>query len=165
MADFAALFEFGGQFLKLFNSAAESNDAAKRSAMLVEFNQALFKYSAILVAIQQENSTLIRDKRDLEEKIVRMETWNTEKQRYAIARPHYVATVYALRRAASNGEQPHYICTNCYENGKRSILNVQQGKSHWDYCCPAPSCKATFAANNLLMMPGAAKYAEDIEPV
>jgi hypothetical protein len=67
---------------------------------------------------------------------------------------------------ASNGEPPHYICTQCYQQGKRSIMQARGGKPrkeggmiHSSFYCS--SCAAEAFADHLGGL--SAKYAEDIK--
>ena len=61
--------------------------------------------------------------RDLEKEIARVKAWDEQKQRYELISPWQGAVTYALKKARSNSEPPHWICTKCYEDGRKSILN------------------------------------------
>lgn len=95
--------------------------------------------------------------RQLEAQLRAAEDWRSTKLRYALVTPwRGPAQAYALRRAEANGEQPHLVCTNCFEDGKRIILNpVRQGRTFM--ICPA--CKASLDTGYSGV--GAAKYAEE----
>ena len=50
--------------------------------------------------------------------------WNIQKTRYELVSPFKnSAIVYALKESDSNGEIPHYLCTNCFHNRSKSILS------------------------------------------
>lgn len=78
---------------------------------------------------QTEQSALVQHVRKLEEQLVRAKNWDAEKQRYELANPWDGAVVYALKESMSRGEPPHWICTSCYEDGRRSILNPHYPKN------------------------------------
>jgi hypothetical protein len=69
-------------------------------------------------------TTLTDRVRDLEKEIIEMKTWETEKQRYELKVVARGATTYALKESAEETEPPHWICTACYQNGKKSILQA-----------------------------------------
>jgi hypothetical protein len=67
-------------------------------------------------------SDLLASKRELEEKISKLETWNAEKGRYQLKSIQAGVTAYALKEGMENGEEPHCLCPTCYNRGQKSIL-------------------------------------------
>jgi hypothetical protein len=106
---------------------AASSDEAKRNTQLIEFQRVIIQLQSSIAAIQNQNASLLRDKDDLEKKIVSMKNWDAEKQRYALVTVFDGITVYALKESVSQGEAPHHLCTNCFNNGKKSFLNTVDG--------------------------------------
>jgi len=97
--------------------------------------------------------------RELEAQIEGYEDWAKQKVRYTLANPWSgPAQVYALRRSHSEGEVAHYLCTHCFQNKKRVILNPLSANSWMSMTCPA--CKATTPTS--LRSLGKPRYAEDI---
>ena len=80
-------------------------------------------YAMEAVAAQ---SALQQRVRQLEEEKAKLEAWNIEKQRYELKSIQNGVTVYALKPGMENGEEKHYICTNCYQHGRKSILQREQ---------------------------------------
>jgi hypothetical protein len=117
--------------------------------------------SALEANIKQ--SAMIDRIRDLEEEICRMKAWEAEKQRYKLVSPVRGAFVFALKKDVSNGEPPHYLCANCFKQGKPSILNDLPGSKddHWHYWT-CPNCKSR--ARTGYAGPSQTKYVEDIQP-
>lgn len=89
----------------------------------VELQQVILSAQSSALAAQSEQFTLLQEIRDLKEEVARVKAWDTEKQRYALAKPWAGAVVYALKESAANGEPAHYLCTHCYADGKKSVLN------------------------------------------
>ena len=114
------------------------------NAKVREIQDILFTAQNNALSAQAAQSTLIEEKRTLEEEIRRLETWNTEKQRYQLTNLWDTGVVaYALKESMSNAEPPHYICTTCYEDGRKSILNPQKrGNGRLMLFCP--KCKSEF---------------------
>jgi hypothetical protein len=80
-------------------------------------------YAMEAVAAQ---SALLDRVRQLEEEKTKLEAWGAEKQRYELKKIQTGVTVYALKAGMENGEEPHFICTNCYQHGHKSILQREQ---------------------------------------
>jgi hypothetical protein len=116
------------------SSEVQSKVAELQSALLAAQNSALAATSA-----QFELQERVRT---LESQLRAAEAWRTTRSRYALVSPWKgAAQVYALRKAESDGEAPHFACTNCFEGGKRIILNpVQAPQRRVMMSCP--SCKA-----------------------
>lgn len=145
---------------KLVTEIAGASEAAQRNAQLIQFQNALIGLNSILASVQQDNATLTQQKRDAEEELKRMKDWETEKKRYKMVAAHQGSFVFALKREMSNGESPHYLCANCFKQGKPSILNdlaVNKSDSWHSWVCPnCPSKNPTG-----LLGASQTKYAED----
>ncbi len=70
-----------------------------------------------------------------------MKAWETEKQRYQMVEPWGGCVAYALKETMANGEPAHLICTNCYQDGRKSILNPVQIIPKGIYGCPNCQCQ------------------------
>jgi hypothetical protein len=110
----------------------DARDTAARlghsNALLGELGKAHAGY----LALAQQNSALVDEISGLKKRIADFETWNAQKQRYSLHRPWSGATVYALKESASDREPAHWICADCYENGKRSILQSRHPKGGYE---------------------------------
>ncbi len=79
------------------------------------------------------------------EDIANMKAWDTEKQRYQLTSPWQGAVLYSLKESMKGVEPPHYICTNCYHDGAKSILNQEfVGGGKIAFVCPR--CKSSHQA-------------------
>ena len=106
---------------------AASSDEAKRNAQLIEFQRVIIQLQSSIAAIQNQNASLLRDKDDLEKQIMGIKNWDAEKRRYSLVTAFNSIAVYALKKSMSQGEAPHYLCTNCFNSGKKSFLNTIDG--------------------------------------
>jgi Zn finger protein HypA/HybF involved in hydrogenase expression len=110
------------------------------------------------LAAQTDQSSLIDKIRDLENEIADVKAWGVEKIRYKLITPWQGSLTYALKESTSNAEPPHYICTSCYQNGRKSILNQKTDAGRWTlYACPV--CKSQIPTGYHGMV--AAEYAQD----
>ena len=80
-----------------------------------------------LLAAQQREIDLTDEKRGLEDKLRLMNDWNEEKERYELHRVGPIAIVYALGSQFQEGKPPHWLCANCFEDGKKSHLQGDAG--------------------------------------
>lgn len=125
----------------------------------IELNQIIFDAQQALFSAQAAQSALVNEVRDLKGQIAAMENWNAEKERYQMVSPFKGGMAYAVKKAMSNGEPPHYLCANCFQDRKRSILQNAPNKDGWtSFVCF--SCKTSFSTG--WRGPADAKYAEEV---
>ena len=125
----------------------------------IKLNQQLIAAQHQIFAANAAQTALVERVRELEGQIAAMKNWDAEKQRYKLVTPHNGVTVYALQKAMSNGEPPHYICANCFQDGKRAILAYSTSKDGF-IAIVCAACK--FSAQTRYRVLGPAKYAEDV---
>jgi hypothetical protein len=84
--------------------------------------------------------------RDLEAEIARLKAWEVEKQNYEMKKCGEASVAYMLKPEARGKQPPHWLCPNCFENGRKSIL-VATGKQPsrlWLFkcttCMAEPAC-------------------------
>jgi hypothetical protein len=92
-------------------------------------DRAVIELQKEILSAQQQQATLIERVRDLEKEVARFETWETEKKRYELKALARGAYAYSLKAEEQGIEPPHYICTACYENCKKSILQIVPSNS------------------------------------
>jgi len=98
------------------------NDTARRNAAVIELQEKI-------LSAQASQSDLVQYVRSLEEEVASFETWDTEKQRYELKEFGPGAFAYALKADASGTEPAHQICPTCYENRRKSILQIVPGNN------------------------------------
>jgi hypothetical protein len=60
--------------------------------------------------------------RALETEVADLKAWGSEKEQYEL-KPNWTGAVaYMLKPEARDSETPHWLCPNCYTNGKKSFL-------------------------------------------
>ena len=136
-------------------------------AKAIELNQLILAAQTELFAANATQTALIDEIRELKDQVVRMKRWEAEKERYELAAPFPGCMVYALKLSMSNGQTPHYLCTNCYQQGKPSILQGKEsrpmkgmGIACASYNCPICGLEAVTQWSNVT----APMYFEDIKP-
>lgn len=104
--------------------------SAEIKGQVIDLQNAILSAQQSAFAAQSEQSSMIEQIRDLKEEIARMKAWEKEKQRYKLINPPWGggSVVYALKESCKGTEAPHWICTKCYDDGRRTIL--QPKKDH-----------------------------------
>ena len=92
-----------------------------------------------LFAAQQREIDLTDEKRGLEDKLRLMNDWNEEKKRYELKLVGDIAIVCTLRPQFQEGDPPHWLCANCFQDGKKSHLEAGIESLHFSqrrWSCP-----------------------------
>ena len=116
-------------------------DGAMLQAKAIELNGVILTAQSSALASNVAQAALLDRVGNLEKQIAQMEAWDAEKQRYELA-PLYDGSLACRVKEAMRGAEPeHYICANCYTQGKKSIL---QGAttSYQGHVLTCPQCKA-----------------------
>ena len=117
-----------------------------QTAIIELRNEIISAQSNALVA-QSEQATMIQKISDFEKEITNIKAWEKEKQRYQLVSPWNGCVVYALKEQCKKTEPPHWICTKCYEDGRKSILNQHRKHSAFiEFICPV--CKTMIQPLN-----------------
>jgi hypothetical protein len=105
---------------------------------VIELQSAILSAQSSALSANAAQTAMVEEIRALKENIARMKAWDTEKVRYILAPiVDTGAVAYALKKSMSNSEPPHYLCTNCYDDGRKSILSPHKREhSRITLCCP-----------------------------
>ena len=98
------------------------HDAKALQLKVIEFNGALIDAQTQIFAVNQERTALIDQIGQLEKEVANLKAWETEKQRYQPADMGDGNIAYVVKPAMRGTEPPHYLCANCYQQRKISIL-------------------------------------------
>jgi len=99
-----------------------TKQAVDANGPLLELQQQLFTALQGATSGQLEHSGALERIRTLEEKIRSMETWEAEKKRYELKEIQPNRLAYVVKESMRGSEPPHCLCTNCYADNKKSIM-------------------------------------------
>lgn len=109
--------------------------------------------------LQEENQELKKKIQELETQMRSIDDWAEEKERYALVSPWQgPAQVYALKQNMAKREEPHFLCSNCFQNSKKKVI-LNPGKRGMWVTMDCPVCKASMETGYKGI--GSSSYAEE----
>ena len=134
------------------------NTLAQVQEKSVELGQVIVAAQSATLCAYADQAAMVDEIRALKKEIADVKAWESQKQRYKLVSPATGSLVYTLKESMKGAEPPHWICTKCYEEGRKSILNPHQdAKGFCQYLCPV--CKSQIP--NGYRGPSEAEYAPD----
>lgn len=122
-------------------SLMELKSISDVQAKVIELQSAILSAQSSALSANADQAAMVEEIRALKEELARVKAWEAQKQRYKLVKPWGAGVAYALKESMSNAEPPHLICTNCYEGGRKSILNpIADSHAFISYICPV--CKS-----------------------
>jgi hypothetical protein len=128
-------------------------------AKVVDLQDAILSAQNSALAANAHQTAMVEEIRSLKEEIAHIKAWKKEKQRYKLISPWPGTVLYALKEKCAASEVPHWICTKCYEDRRKSILNPQYRTNGFVFICP--TCKAEYQSPYLGTTPPATKYVSE----
>ncbi len=90
-----------------------------------------------ILLMQSEYGELLKSKNDLEKELIELKDWEKTKSQYKLKKIASGTFVYSYEDSHDSKDPPHWLCANCYHNGKKSILQFST-KAFFYFC---PKCK------------------------
>lgn len=113
------------------------------STKVVELNRIIAEVQHQLFAAQADYAAAVGREHELKAKIVQLENWSHEQERYQLHQLAPGTLVYRVKPAMQGAEPVHDLCTHCYQEGVKSILqNGGMQGSHRAVKCPR--CNTTY---------------------
>lgn len=106
-------------------NCVEVRDAIKFQEHIIKYNQAIIDAQQLITVLQSENHSLVDRIRDLEHK--EMQSKNEEGQFSEYHEVEVASGVFCLvgKAFVGNLEYAKKLCPQCADNGKKSMLNVE----------------------------------------
>jgi len=111
----------------------------------IESQTAIIALQNTMLTLQSEYQALLQEKDRLEKRLVEAENWEAEASKYELIKVSEGAFVYALKPDQFTTAPSHWLCTQCYQQKQKSILQMA-GKSlgRWYYSCPSCETRVTL---------------------
>ena len=147
----------------LIKGILEAKNKLETQPKLIELQEALLEMQTDAISTRTAQVELLEQVRALKEQLKAFNDWDEQRPRYTLVCPwNDAAQVYALHEASSDGEQPHFLCPNCFHKRHRMILNQIIKTANRFVSLACPSCKASIDTSFRGI--GAPKYAEEYPP-
>ena len=131
---------------ELIFASTELNKKTEISMAVADVMEKLADAQSSIISSNNELLTLQAKYADLEKQLAEIENWKNEANRYHLHEIGPQVFTYKLKESHADREPIHYLCTNCYSNRKKSILNLVTSSSDAiSYSCP--SCPTKYFVN------------------
>ena len=110
----------------------------------IELQTIITSLHSQILTMYAHYSELLQVKNDLEKKLMDYENWDETKSQYKLEEVAPGVFVFSLKEDNRVSEPNHWLCTNCFDDRKKSIL---QRHGTVKYLCP--KCK-----NEIIVPPG-----------
>lgn len=140
-------------------SIMDMKNMSEVQGKVIELQSALLEAQNCALMATTSQFELQEKIRELEAKLNEKGNWVKEKARYQLVSPwRGPAQTYALKQSEANGEEPHLVCSSCFNKEAKEILNPLKNKDGWlQMVCPR--CKSTMDTGYRGI--GGPKYAEE----
>lgn len=117
----------------------ELNSLTKINERIIELQAVLIAANNSALSAKMEHSEMIDRERALKKEMADFKAWKRDKKRYELCQPRGVfGLVYGVKEVMRIAEAPHYLCTHCADNGKKSIM--QPDGKRQESCLVCPNC-------------------------
>ena len=137
----------------IVNGLLSAKTSTAINAAVAELNSHLISVQRKAMSANAAQLEMVEEIRALKKEITAMKAWGTEKKRYKL---HPIgesgSVAYAVKKEHSNGEPPHYICANCYQNNRKSFLDPRESSQN-DIVFVCDRCGSKFHTGNSYIEP------------
>lgn len=123
---------------RLTKSIADLNEVHAIKSQIGELLAQIISAQESAITAQSDQLSLIERKTELEEKVARLEAWDADKKRYHLTETSGGLLAYALKEQKGSSKPVHMLCTNCFDQGQKSILQKESRNPgrHDVHFCP-----------------------------
>jgi len=126
--------------LELIKLISESRKDSIIKEKTIDLRNTIMDIQMSFTELYEKYSALLSENDKLKKEIKQIHQWEVTKSHYDLMKSVFGTFVYAPNKSYPNIQPLHYLCTNCYDNGKKSILQVVKTPSSTCYIYECPSC-------------------------
>jgi hypothetical protein len=97
-------------------------DAEAFRAKSIELQETILRALDKGIQAREAYSAQLDRIRALEAEVADLKTWDAEKEKYELKAIGMGCVAYMLKPEARGTEPPHWLCPNCYAQGKKSFI-------------------------------------------
>jgi hypothetical protein len=121
---------------------------------VIELQQAIMSAQSAALLAQSEHAELMDRIHRLERTLSEYDEWEKEKARYFLRSVHPGAYAYVLRPESKGDEVDHWLCTSCFTNKNKSILQ-KSGKADFSTVYKCTRCNEKIMVDTVVFpLPG-----------
>ena len=120
--DFKTAYASGEAAVNIVKGIFALKSETEKNQAIIDIQRHVAETLRALIAAEQDNHARLKEVDALETKIVELERWAAQKQNYDLDDTGQGNLAYRLKDGVEPPEKPHWICPQCYEDGKRSLL-------------------------------------------
>jgi hypothetical protein len=127
----------------LLQEAIDLRDTVKLGDVSVKLMAQILAAQQAAMQANSEHSALTEKISALEHRISELEAWDVQEERYELKQLHRGPFAHLLKEGQEAGEEPHALCTNCYQHKFKSHLQMSGDSNIHSRTWFCPSCKMT----------------------
>jgi hypothetical protein len=126
MAELTAAFTSLKAASELAQALMGLHDTAAINAKSFELQREILSAQSSALAAQVAQSALLNRVGELEKELAELKAWDAEKEKYELTELGRGTFAYASKRQTGAPEPKHSLCPNCYQDGRKSILQREK---------------------------------------
>ena len=144
LAEITAAITGAKSSIDLARAMIDLRDSSAFMTKSIELQSALLDTLGKSIAAREEQSLQLDKIRALETEMADLKAWGAEKKDYELTAVGRGAMAYMLKPEARGANPPHWLCPNCFSNGKKAFFQpaMTTGAMGGKYLCP--SCNSAI---------------------
>lgn len=145
--------------IDITTALVKTNNIVDVNAKAIELQQIIIKLQQDIFSAQDSQRVANEEILNLKNEISDLKKVGGDMARYKLCSPFTGSAVYGISKDDASKEPAHYLCANCFQAGKKSVLNPKANdKGFQDFVCPI--CRGAISTGYRGVR---ANYVEDIE--
>lgn len=120
-------------------------DAEAFRAKSIELQSLILEGLEKAIEAREAYSAQIDRVRALETEVANLKAWDAEKSRYELKPIGFGVVAYMLKPEARGSETPHWLCPNCYAQGKKAFFQATGAQIMRDSVYRCQGCQGNVA--------------------
>jgi hypothetical protein len=148
-AEIAAAVTSVNALLNVAKAMVGLRDAETFRARAIEFEGLILDSLTKAVQATEVQATQLDEIRALKAEVADLKAWGSEKEQYELKPVGYGAVAYMLKPEARGPKPPHWLCPNCYTQGKKGFIQPSGGTSGRATLYACTGCGGKIASEHL----------------
>lgn len=136
IAEISALVAGIKTTVDIITNLQSSHDSATILQAQTDVLEHLFTIKAEALTLQEKHLAIIHEKDELIKKIAQFEQWAKTESEYELQDIGDGTFVYTSKNSQESGVPTHWLCTQCWDDRKKSILQRQRPRCASKLVCP-----------------------------